>query len=265
MAKSANRYVQIIEQLFLRHYTEGDDCVQFERSEIIDIAKELSIDLPLNLGDIIYTFRYRGKFPEAILSKSKEGYEWVILPNGKSRYKFALTRIANYLPNQNLVKTKIPDSTPNIVSRYAIDDEQALLAKIRYNRLIDIFTGITCYSLQNHLRTQVKEIGQIETDEIYIGINKNGTHFVFPVQAKGGNDKLGAVQIIQDIALCAEKFPKAICRPIAAQFLNDQAIVLFEFVDSEEGIRIASEKHYQLVPNEDLSDDEVRNYGQVSE
>ena len=67
-----------------------------------------------------------------------------------------------------LVETKIPDATPGVISRYAINDEQGLLAKLRYNRLIDIFTGLTCYSLQNHLRTTVPELGQVETDEIYL-------------------------------------------------------------------------------------------------
>ena len=59
-----------------------------------------------------------------------------------------------------------------------MNDEQALLAKIRYNRLIDIFTGITCYSLQNHLRTTVPNIGQVEIDEIYIGIDKR-VHIIY--------------------------------------------------------------------------------------
>ena len=52
-----------------------------------------------------------------------------------------------------LATTKIPDGTPSIVRKYSISDEQALLAIVRYNRLIDIFLGVTCYSLQNHLRT----------------------------------------------------------------------------------------------------------------
>jgi hypothetical protein len=52
-----------------------------------------------------------------------------------------------------LAETKVPDSTPGLISLYALNDEQALLARLRYNRLIDIFTGISCYSLQSHLRT----------------------------------------------------------------------------------------------------------------
>ncbi len=72
-----------------------------------------------------------------------------------------------------------------------MNDEQALLAKIRYNRLIDIFTGITCYSLQNHLRTTVPNIGQVEIDEIYIGIDKRGAHYILPAQAKESLTILG--------------------------------------------------------------------------
>jgi len=49
-------------------------------------------------------------------------------------------------PNPLLSETKIPDATPGIIDMYALTDEQALLAKVRYNRLVDVFTGVTCYS-----------------------------------------------------------------------------------------------------------------------
>lgn len=51
---------------------------------------------------------------------------------------------------------------------------------------------------------------------------------MFPVQAKGGKDKLSIVQIEQDHALCAHKFPN-LCRPIAAQFIHQDLIALFDF------------------------------------
>ncbi len=59
------------------------------------------------------------------------------------------------------------------------------MTKLRYNRLIDIFTGVACYSLQSHLRTSVPNIGQVERDEVYIGVDRQGAHYVIPVQAKG--------------------------------------------------------------------------------
>lgn len=110
------------------------------------------------------------------------------------------------------------------------------------------------------MRTMINEIGQVETDEIYIGVDKQGVHYIFPVRAKGRKDTIGSVQIRQDFAVCADKFPEAIGRPIAAQFLDDETIVLFEFVFTEDGIKIHSEKQYQLVHNTDLSDSELEEY-----
>jgi len=72
------------------------------------------------------------------------------------------------------MQIKIPDATPAIITKYSnfqqsqschcyfslaftnqvgllysSGDEQALLTKIRYNRFMDVFLGITTYSLQN--------------------------------------------------------------------------------------------------------------------
>lgn len=166
----------------------------------------------------------------------------------------------NITPREMLIETKVPDATPGIIEMYALGDEQALLAKLRYNRLIDIFTGITSYSLQNHLRTTVPHIGQVETDEIYIGLDRRGAHYVFPVQAKGARDKLGIVQIEQDIAMCADKFTSLICRPVAAQFMKDDLIALFEFEEGENEIALVSEKHYRLVPAADVTSTDLDTY-----
>jgi hypothetical protein len=47
-------------------------------------------------------------------------------------------------------------------------------------------------------------MGQVETDELYVGLDKKGAHYIFPIQAKGGSDKLNVVQIEQDFAVCAQ-------------------------------------------------------------
>ena len=91
--------------------------------------------------------------------------------------------------------TKVPDSTPELIRARALGDEQALLALVRYNRLIDLFLGASAHSLQNHLRTTVKGIGQVEVDEVYLAVDRYGAQYVIPVQAKGGNDQIGIVQI----------------------------------------------------------------------
>lgn len=199
--RKANRYAQIIERVFFSHYRKGQREFTFSRDELLRAAEEASIQRPKNIGDLVYSFRYRYDLPDSIKEKAPEGLNWIIRPAGKSLYSFVAVSQPLIELNPSLVQTKVPDSTPGVISMYALNDEQALLAKLRYNRLVDIFTGITCYSLQNHLRTFVEDLGQIETDEIYVGIDKRGAHFVFPVQAKGAKDRISIVQIEQDMAI----------------------------------------------------------------
>ena len=255
-----NRYSRIIERIFFNHYQKGAKEVQFERTELETVAAELNIKLPKNLGDVVYSFRYRAILPESVRKKAPEGQTWIIRPAGRAVYKFVSIPDRPLLPNSMLAQTKVPDATPGIVARYSLNDEQALLAKVRYNRLIDIFTGVTCYSLQNHLRTTVDEMGQVETDEIYVGVDRRGAQYVFPVQAKGGTDKLNIVQIEQDFAVCAQKFPELICRSIAAQFMEDDVIALFSFEMSEDGLAVLDEKHYRLVESDEISAEDLRTY-----
>jgi hypothetical protein len=258
--KGANRYSRIIEKIFFSHYQEGKEEFVFDREELERVAAELQIKLPKNLGDIIYSFRYRVALPDSIQSKAPAGKDWIIRPAGTSKYRFVAVEEWRITPTIGLSETKIPDSTPGVVAKYSIDDEQALLARLRYNRLIDIFTGVTCYSLQNHLRTYVKGIGQIEADEIYVGIDIKGVHYVFPVEAKGGRDQLSVVQIEQDLALCKEKFPNLVCRPIGAQFMEENLIALFAFEEGERGVTRSTERHYRLVPPDQVTAEDLKLY-----
>jgi len=257
---SANRYSRIIEKIFLQRHRKGARRVPFDRDDIERAAQDLGIRLPKNIGDVIYSFRFRAELPESVKNRAPKGRSWIIRLTGRSQYCFVAARLTDIAPRHDMALTKVPDATPGIIARYALDDEQALLAKLRYNRLIDIFTGITCYSLQSHLRTAVQETGQIETDEVYIGIDKRGVHYVLPIQAKGGRDRQSAVQIEQDFAMCAAKFPMLVCRPIAAQFMDENTIALFEFETQDVEIVIACEKHYQLVAADQLTEEELKAY-----
>jgi hypothetical protein len=180
-----NRYSALIEKIFFDHYKKGAAALEFEREEIPRAAAELNLALPKNLGDVLYSFRFRQAMPARVLETQPPGSEWLIEAVGRAKYRFILRKANRIVPNSSLSRIRIPDSTPEIIAEYALDDEQALLAKVRYNRLIDIFLGLTTYSLQNHLRTSVKGVGQIEIDELYIGLDKYGCHYVIPVQAKG--------------------------------------------------------------------------------
>ncbi|MDE2728147.1 MAG: endonuclease, partial [Gemmatimonadota bacterium] len=252
---SQNRYIDIIKWVFKRNVQDGSREVSFPRAQLVEAARDLGLEAPKNLGDVVYSIRYRTDMPAEIDNLAPPGMTWALFPAGRSIYAFRPVAVNQIEPRSGLTKIKVPDSTPGLISRYSMSDEQALLAKVRYNRLLDIFTGMACYSLQNHYRTSIEVEGstgaqslraQVETDELYVGIDRHGSHHILPVQAKGGTDRLSIIQIWQDFRVAKQKFETLTARPIATQFLDDMSIVLFEFSESGDQISIARERHYSL-------------------
>jgi hypothetical protein len=121
-----------------------------------------------------------------------------------------------------------------------------------------------CYSLESHLRTTAPGVGQVEADETYVGIDKRGVHYVLPVQAKGATERIGVVQIEQDLAVCAVRFPGLVCRPVSAHFMVGDLIALLELEPTEQGVRVSSERHYRLVSPDALSPGKLAIYGHRS-
>lgn len=259
----ASSYSAIIERIFQDRYSPGQTSVSFRRDDLATAAEQLGVDTPRNLGDVVYAFRHRRALPDAIVDTQPEGQEWIIEGAGVAKYAFRLVPISRVVPNPALITTKIPDATPEIVSAYALSDEQALLAKVRYNRLVDVFLGIAAYSLQSHLRTTVANVGQIEIDEIYAGVDRHGRQYVVPVQAKSGSDQLGVVQTKQDILCCREKFPDLICRAVSSQFMADEVIAMFELRLEDEAVKIVEERHYRLVPFDAVTSEDLATYSQA--
>ena len=262
--KRIGRYRKIIEDIFQRHFEIGMTEFQFNREEISETALRLKIKAPKNLGDVIYAYRYRQPLPKAILKTQPKNLYWLILGAGDAVYRFKLSKLITILPQRGKVVRKIPDATPEIIGRYTLGDEQALLAKVRYNRLIDVFLGVAAYSLQNHLRTKIPNYGQIEIDQLYTGIDSKGAQYVIPVQAKCKNDKLGVIQTIQDSAFCSwnEKYRDCISRTVSAQFMDDGVIAMFELVFDGDEVSIHREEHYKLVPSSEISAVDLMGYRQ---
>ena len=103
-------------------------------------------------------------------------------------------------------------------------------------------------------------MGQIETDEIYVGVDRVGCHYIIPVQAKSRRDSLNIVQIEQDYAMCEARFPSLIAKPLGTQFIDDQTVAIFEFEISDGAVRVAAERHYQLVEPDELTQDDLLTY-----
>ncbi|MXW93898.1 MAG: endonuclease [Acidimicrobiaceae bacterium] len=260
---------QIIEWIFAQRHTPGDDQVTFTRDDLISAADALQAPRPKNLGDIVYSLRYRVPLPDSIRRTAPPGHEWAIFPGGNAVYTMRTVPFNLIEPRQGLRTIRLPDATPGVISKYSLTDEQALLARVRYNRLLDVFTGLACYPLQSHLRTSITitnaidgtpSSSQVETDDVYVGLDEHGAHYILPVQAKGGSDSLSVIQIWQDLRVAEQKFPDLIARPVAAQFMEQSVIALFEFQESNDEITIAREHHYSLVAPEELESHELAAY-----
>jgi hypothetical protein len=258
---SRSRYEQVLVHIFDKHHVPGDTEVLFGRDEFEPACIDLGIAVPKNLGDVLYSFRYRNYLPADIVTKAPEDKVWILEGRGRARYAFRAVSDLSLTPSEHLRAIKVPDSTPGIVADHVLSSEQALLAKVRYNRLIDLFTGIVCYSLQNHLRASVAGIGQVETDEIYLGVDHVGVQYVIPVEAKGGSDRLSIVQMNQDLALAKEKFEHLEIRLVGVQFVGDD-ICFFLFAEDEDtgSVKVIKEQRYRLVAPNLISSDELTSY-----
>ncbi len=237
MSSEYNQYKKLIEKVFFEHYGEGTIEFEFSYESIEKAAHELGISKNQDFEDMLHSFGYQRGFPD------------------RDR-----TRKTGIVPQRHLATIDIFDVMLGSVRGNMLDDEQALLAVVRYNRLIDTFLGLTTYSLQNHLRTTVRGVGQIEIDELYVGLDKRGCHYVIPVQAKGGADRIGIVQTEQDIRFVEQKYPGMRCRAVAAQFLPENAVALFELAVQDDEVRVVEERHYRLVPADRLDPESIRDY-----
>ena len=239
-------YDRIITTLFFSKFKEGSSELEFTKDELVAVAKKLKIILR-NAPDVVYTYRSRSNLPHSILDK----VNWIIKPKGKGRFSFLKSNRKPFVEIQEgLFAIEIPNATPEVVEKHASEDEQALLSSIRYNRLVDIFTEITCFHLQSHVRTTIEGEGQIEVDDLYVGIDTDGNEHIIPLEAKSPDDrdKLGWIQVSNMVKFAKQNFPKLKCRPIAAKPAGTNKVYLIEFDNNpnSEEISIVQVKLYKL-------------------
>lgn len=222
-------YDKIIISLFREKFkcAKTKDAIDFTKDELVATARKLKIPLR-NPPDVVYTFRSRRALPNAILKTGN----WILIPKGKGKFSFARTTKPPFIEIQEgLSHIEILNALPEIVEKYTANDEQGLLSLLRYNRLIDIFTGVTCFHLQSHIRTTITGEGQIEIDDLYVGVDDNGNEYILPVEEKGSDerDKLGWFQITNLARYAKQYFPTLKCRPIAVKPMGQNLVCVMEF------------------------------------
>ncbi len=58
-ASQQNRYRTLIDKIFFDRYALGAKEIDFKRNDIKEAARSLDVELPDNLGDVIYAFRFQ--------------------------------------------------------------------------------------------------------------------------------------------------------------------------------------------------------------
>lgn len=251
-ADASKDYDRVIIHLFTRLINDQGadvDRLPFSKDDLVRSIVELELEIR-NVPDVTYTYRVgRSDLPDEILAYGN----WAIEGAGKSKYAFVRLKRSPYVTvPTDFEITAILDATPLIVLRYQKSDEQALLAQVRYNRLIDIFTGLTAYHLQSHFRTTVEELGQVEIDDLYIGVDTDGNGYVLPVEAKSESpkDRLGVIQITQMVKFARQNFEGLPIRPIGIKAMPaDGSLMFFEFTVEEDPDQVETRriKRYRLV------------------
>jgi len=224
----------------------GANEVEFTTKDIMDVAAELNLSYG-NPHDLVYYFRRRKGLPEEL---AKEGFN-EIRTLGKGRFILAKSTVTPSIPfPEDIAIITIPDATPQIIYDRCGGDEQALLARVRYCRLVDCFTGLSAWHLQGHYRTTIGRGIQVEIDEFYLGCNLDGEWFSIPVEAKTKREQGGIArdQIGSMVRFALQNHPDLKCRPLVAKELNDKTILLIEMSAEAEPseVAIANVRRYRL-------------------
>jgi len=241
-------YDKVIIEMFHRVYKEGERVLPFTKDELVKVCQDLNCVIN-NVPDIPYSYRTgRSDLPDEILSSGN----WVIEGAGKGKYTFVKLKRLPYIDiPEDLYTTDIPEATPDIVLKYGGKDEQAVLTRILYNRLVDTFLSLTAYRLQGHARSAVSGIGQVEVDDLYVGVDTDGKWYVIPIEAKsvGIKERLGVIQIRQMILFAKQYYPELTLRPVGIKPLDDGSFIFVEFDDEAdlESISVKRYARYKLV------------------
>src|SRR2546423_2980 len=102
-------YGDAIRTVFFKGYVKGINRFIFNRRELLEAMRSRGLLMPKsseeeiakNIGDIVYTFRFRKAFPKEILETAPTGKMWILLGVGDARYEFRLITTPSLAPDPN--------------------------------------------------------------------------------------------------------------------------------------------------------------------
>ncbi|MDM8517807.1 hypothetical protein QUF76_16550 [Desulfobacterales bacterium HSG16] len=97
----ASKYDRVIEKVFFNNYNESMSRILFDREELAQACQTLDIASIKNLGDIVYSYRFRKNLPKAIENTTPSNHEWIIVGAGIGMYEFRLSVKSKIEPAKN--------------------------------------------------------------------------------------------------------------------------------------------------------------------
>mgnify|MGYP006926861130 CR=1 FL=1 len=227
-----SKYDRVIREVFDQTFDEDqhDETVPFSRTDIETAMSELDVEIG-NVPDIAYAYRSRRELPDSI---QRRGFEAIIIDDTASGEdpQYLFTQEEQLIPVPETVDRDLEaelESLPLPVREYAGDDEQGVLTRVRYAGLLDQFTGLDTYHLQSHLRMRVRG-REAELDDLYVGVDDDGTHHALAVEAKGKDETLNQNQLVRNTRGVREddELPDSV-RTLGVVLDDDGEFLLFEF------------------------------------
>jgi len=229
MTTGRGKYDKVAVEMFRSRYSPGMDVVTFTREELLECAAGLGVRIK-NPGDFPYYYSKRQPLPESIRIA---GFQALVIVT-KSTYAFTKETDVISVP-EDLPEIEVLLALPASVRRHVSNDEQGMLLRAREAHIFSDLLDEKVYHIQSHLRTESKELGQVEIDDVYV---TEDTMRICTVEAVEPNAWLTRSQIKRQIAGACIRFkvrPTQVV-PLAVKILDKMRVVVL-LLDQEGSVR----------------------------
>jgi len=134
---------------------------------------------------------------------------------------------------------------------------------VRYNSLIDIFLGLTAFSLHSKVVASIQS-ELIEIEELYIGLDQRDCRYAIPVQTAGQDERISGSRAAEHIEFVEKKFRGMRTIAVGAKLIDERTVALFELRLEDDKIKVVKEKHYALMPPNPLRREKISDHHQES-
>lgn len=194
------KYAEVMIETFeirLENGATKDGPIRFTSEDLRTAVGNTDHDFA-RLSDVIYYYNNRNSLPDEI---QKHGYKHVISIGGEGGDGvYVFTKVPQHIDNTDEYDESIlieEEALAPPLREYVSGDEQGSLTQVRQANIMDELSGLTCYHLQSHFRTEIKN-QKMEADELYIGVDGEGNHTAIILEAKGTHEELNRSQLIRN-------------------------------------------------------------------